>query len=118
MGLDEYPLLTQKKADYLLFKQAIGVINNKEHLNSAFAPACAGAGQGEGILKLVSIRSSLNLGLTNILKDSFPSIIPEPRPLVLNNENVDKIWLIGFIEGEGCFFIDIFKRQRRLKHIK
>ena len=93
MGLDEYPLLTQKKADYLLFKQAIGVINNKEHLNS------------EGILKLVSIRSSLNLGLTNILKDSFPSIIPEPRPLVLNNENVDKNWLIGFIEGEGCFLL-------------
>ena len=75
---DEYPLFTQKKADFLLFKQAIALINNKEHLTK------------EGILKLVSIKSGLNLGLTEILNNSFPSIVSEPRPLVLNSDNLDK----------------------------
>ncbi|KAK2121990.1 LAGLIDADG endonuclease [Fusarium oxysporum II5] len=30
---DSYPLITQKRADYLLFKQAIAIIKNKEHLS-------------------------------------------------------------------------------------
>ena len=29
---DKYPLITQKLADYLLFKQAYEIIKNKEHL--------------------------------------------------------------------------------------
>ena len=29
---DEYPLLTKKRADYLLFKQVIAIMKNKEHL--------------------------------------------------------------------------------------
>ena len=29
---DLYPLLTQKRADFELFKMAIEIINNKEHL--------------------------------------------------------------------------------------
>jgi len=31
--LDNYPLITQKRVDYLLFKQAIELIKNKEHLS-------------------------------------------------------------------------------------
>jgi len=45
---DNYPLITQKKADYLLFKQAIDIIKNKEHLSL------------EGLLKIVEIKASLN----------------------------------------------------------
>jgi len=45
---DSYPLITNKKADYLLFKQAITMIKNKEHLSI------------EGILKLVGIKATLN----------------------------------------------------------
>jgi hypothetical protein len=45
---DSYPLITQKRADYLLFKQAIAIIKNKEHLSI------------EGILKLVGIKATLN----------------------------------------------------------
>ena len=29
---EKYPLITQKQADYLLFKQAFELINRKEHL--------------------------------------------------------------------------------------
>jgi sRNA-binding regulator protein Hfq len=45
---DSYPLITQKSADYLLFKQAIAIIKNKEHLSI------------EGLLKLVGIKATLN----------------------------------------------------------
>jgi len=46
--LDQYPLLTKKLADYLLFKQSVDLIEKKEHLTMA------------GILKLVAIKASLN----------------------------------------------------------
>lgn len=49
---DKYPLLTQKKADFLLFKKAINIINGKEHLTK------------EGLEKFVALKGSLNLGLT------------------------------------------------------
>lgn len=55
----EYPLLT-KKLDYLLFKQSVHLIENKLHLTM------------EGLLKLVGIKGSLNLGLSDIFQESFP----------------------------------------------
>lgn len=45
---DNYPLITQKLADYLLFKQAIQVIKHKEHLTVS------------GLQTIVNIRASLN----------------------------------------------------------
>jgi hypothetical protein len=45
---DKYPLITQKFADYLLFKQAFELIKNKEHLTI------------EGLNKLVAIKASIN----------------------------------------------------------
>ena len=59
---DQFPLLTQKKNDYKLFKQAITIIKNKEHLTK------------EGLVKIVQIRASLNKGLSASLKSAFPSI--------------------------------------------
>ena len=50
---DKYPLLTKKKADFILFKQIINLINLKEHLTL------------EGLQKILSIKGSLNLGLSN-----------------------------------------------------
>jgi len=46
--LDQYPLLTKKLADYILFKQSVDIIEKKEHLTMT------------GILKLVSIKASIN----------------------------------------------------------
>jgi hypothetical protein len=45
---NNYPLITKKHADYLLFNMAINLIKEKAHLNS------------EGLRKLVAIRASLN----------------------------------------------------------
>lgn len=92
---DSYPLITQKKADYLLFKQAITMIKNKEHLSI------------EGILKLVGIKATLNWGLSDKFKESFPTAFAVVRPSVTYNTLNVKIknlnWIRGFIEAEGSF---------------
>ena len=68
---DQFPLLTQKQADYELFKQAFNIILNKEHLTM------------EGLTKIVAIKAYLNQGLSGDLKSSFPAITPIARPLVI-----------------------------------
>lgn len=68
---DEYPLITQKRADFLLLKMAVGLINEGAHLTT------------EGLIKIVSIKASMNSGLSGTLKESFPDIVPVPRPEVL-----------------------------------
>jgi hypothetical protein len=36
----------------------------------------------EGILKIISIKASSNLGLPAVLSKAFPNIIPKDRPVV------------------------------------
>ena len=101
-----YPLITQKYADFLLFKKAFGIINDKKHLTI------------EGLHELISIRASLNKGLTERLKLAFPNIKPVVRPEVAipnfsfkpNNSNINN-WMAGFVSGEGCFFIHTSKSK-------
>lgn len=71
---NEYPLNTQKLADYLLFKEVVMIIRRKEHLTV------------EGIEKIVNIKATINWGLTDVLRDSFPNVKPVQRPLVDNQE--------------------------------
>jgi hypothetical protein len=53
----------------------------------------------------------MNLGLSDELKIAFHDVNPEPRPII-NQEGIkDPNWLAGFINGEGCFFIDIYKSK-------
>jgi hypothetical protein len=65
-----YPLITQKKADYLLFKQGIELLNLKAKSSI------------EGIREILSLKASMNTGLSETLKIQFPTILPERRPLV------------------------------------
>ena len=74
---DNYPLITQKLADYLLFKQSIYLIQEKLHLTE------------EGLLKLVGIKSVLNWGLSEKFKETFPNMIPVVRPKVNISEIKD-----------------------------
>ena len=65
---DNYPLITQKYADYCLFKMAVNLILNKDHLTT------------DGLDKVVAIRKSLNLGLSSELKIAFPKLtVQVPR---------------------------------------
>lgn len=67
---EKYPLITQKRADYILFKQAVELIIRGEHLTP------------EGLDKVVAIKASMNRGLSIDLKAAFPGVIPVSRPLV------------------------------------
>jgi len=92
---DNYPLITQKLADYLLFKQSIDLIQEKLHLTE------------KGLLTLVGIKSVLNWGLSEKFKETFPNLIPVVRPKVDISEIKDVYWLVGFVEGEGSFMVII-----------
>lgn len=92
-----YGLVTQKRIDFLLFCSAYELIKNKQHLTDA------------GFKKILSIRASLNLGLTDKLKLAFPDVLPATRPkhgeCGIQNPN----WFAGFTSGDGCFNIIVAK---------
>ena len=94
---DRYPLITQKFADYLLFKQAFNLMQLKEHLTK------------NGLQKIVAIKASLNLGLSYELKSTFPNITPVKKSLVTNQKISDPNWLAGFTSAKGCFSINLLK---------
>ena len=99
---DKYPLITKKRADYVLLKQAIFIVKNKEHLTIS------------GIKKLIAIKASMNHGLSKKLKSSFPGVVPVVRPLVIDQKLQDPNWLAGFTTGEGSFIINIFKGTTKI----
>jgi hypothetical protein len=68
--LERYPLMTQKFGDYEIFKRVYNLVLNKEHLTL------------EGLHKILALKASFNLGLSEKLKLAFPEVIPAPRPLV------------------------------------
>ena len=74
---DKYPLISQKWADYQLFKSAVFLLKNKVHLTR------------EGFNMILSIRASINLGLSEELKLTFPNVTPMARPLLLDRSVKD-----------------------------
>lgn len=94
---DKYPLITKKHADFILFKEGLELIKNKEHLTI------------EGFNKIISIRASMNKGLPEILKSAFPNIIGKPAPSVTLPEELNPNWVAGFTDAEGCFFVKVKK---------
>jgi hypothetical protein len=71
--LNEYPLLTQKAADFKLFEKAMKLYINKNHLTI------------EGLNQIINIKASMNLGLSNFLKSEFKKFIPVERPIIQTN---------------------------------
>jgi hypothetical protein len=98
---EKYPLLTQKQADFELFKQIVILMHNKQHLNT------------KGLNKIISFKASLNKGLSTLLKIHFPNITPVVRPVIkiLSLTIVNPNWITGFVEAEGSFFITTIKSK-------
>ena len=94
---EKFPLNTKKLSDYKLLEQAFKLIQRQKHLTV------------EGLKKILSIKASMNWGLSDELKETFPDIIPAERPIVTNIEILDSYWLAGFTSAEGCYYINIFK---------
>ena len=99
---DKYPLNTQKRADYILFKEIILLMINKEHLTI------------EGIQKIVNFRASINLGGTENLKEAFPNTVPVERPVIEDIAIGNPYWFAGFASGEACFQVYIYKSKTNL----
>lgn len=57
---DKYPLITQKRLDYQLLKEAVYLINNKEHLTR------------EGVEKIINLKAKMNL--PSLSRDSNNSL--------------------------------------------
>lgn len=101
---NNYPLKTQKYADFLLLKKAFDIVHSKEHLTK------------DGLTKLVSLRACLNKGLPERLEAAFPNVTPVSRPPVPkttfeSNKLELNYWMAGFVTGEGCFFVKTSKSK-------
>jgi hypothetical protein len=66
-----YPLKTQKGADFLLFVKALELIQLKMHLERT------------GLEQLVAIKASMNFGLSEHLKNAFPNIRAAKRANII-----------------------------------
>ncbi len=92
----KYFLLTQKRADFEIFAKVVDIIKTKP----------------KGLQKIVNLKASLNLGLSDKLKESFPNVIPILKSKINFDVIPDPNWLSGFTEGEACFFISIYKSPK------
>jgi hypothetical protein len=64
---NKYSLISQKRADFILFSSVVDLVKNKEHLNV------------EGLNKILAHKASMNKGLPKSLGDNFTNIIPVER---------------------------------------
>ena len=94
---DKYPLITQKKADYLLFKQGVDLLKSKVQKNI------------EGIHQIISLKSSMNNGLSDTLRMQFLTVPTAPRPVIRFEGIPHPNWLAGFVDGDGCFYVNTRK---------
>jgi hypothetical protein len=67
---DKYPLITQKQADYLLFRSAFYLVSSGAHLTEV------------GFINLLALKASSNKGFSDELKEVYPNIVPADRPLI------------------------------------
>nr|YP_010715993.1 NADH dehydrogenase subunit 4L [Paraisaria gracilioides]WDE74391.1 NADH dehydrogenase subunit 4L [Paraisaria gracilioides] len=98
---EKYPLLTKKYYDYVLFRNIIKLMLEKEHNTLV------------GIQKIVNIKASINWGLSNELKEAFP----ETKPVEIKVKNITVIpkeWMAGFSTGECNFFITIQNSKTKI----
>lgn len=91
----KYPLISAKVGDFIQFKKAFDIIKSQEHLTQ------------EGLLKLIGIKASLNLGLTSSLKEAFPNWekVQFNKPEFIFSGIPDPNWIAGFSSGDGSFNI-------------
>lgn len=102
--LENYPLLTQKGGDFLLFKKVVELINNKAHLNI------------EGLHQIINIKASINFGLSEQLKSEFKNFSPVERPIITIENIPEPHWISGFTSGEGNFYVKIAKNSGKAGH--
>jgi len=97
-----FPLLTQKAADFILFQRVVILMSNKVHLTI------------EGLHQIINIKASINLGLSDNLKSEFREVSSVERILIITNKIPNPNWVSGFVTGEGNFDVRFSKSKNRL----
>lgn len=59
----------------------------------------------EGLIKIVNIKASTNLGLPEKFIAEFPNFIPVERPIISSNIIYNSNWISGFVSGDGSFSV-------------
>ncbi len=96
---DQYPQLTKKQADYLLWKEIVLLENSKEYITS------------EGFTKCLSLKANFNKGLNNTFQIQFPDRIPITRPIIRSSDIINPFWISGQTAGSGYLNINITKQK-------
>ena len=99
INLEKYPLLSQKAADFILFIKVIKLINSKSHLTI------------EGLNKIINVKASMNLGLSDFLKSEFILFNPVERPVIKTENIPNSYWVSGFTSAEGNFDVRIAQQK-------
>ncbi len=92
---DKYPLQSAKSIDYKIWKDCAFLIKDKEHLTE------------KGLLKIISLKSNHNKGLSENLKVLFPkvSVLDMSKYKINNVSSLNPYWVSGFIDGDGSFTV-------------
>ena len=92
---NKYPLLTEKSADFILFKSALDIMYNNNKLTY------------NDIIELLSFKASMgkNIGLSSIIYKLFPEVNKVSRFVVYSNNITSPLWLAGFVSGDGMFYV-------------
>nr|UYG48999.1 NADH dehydrogenase subunit 4L [Rhizoctonia sp.] len=82
----EYPLQSAKCVDFFIWAQIVKLLNDKKHLTLA------------GLQQIVSLKATLNFGLSENLKKEFPNLSVLERPNYSpDNTILNPNWISGFV---------------------
>lgn len=84
---DKYPLISKKQSDFLLFKNIVKLMEKGKHLEK------------DSLKEIISLKASLNKGLSNKLNIYFPDIVKVDRPKIYLPVNINYHWFSGFFSG-------------------
>nr|UEV87047.1 hypothetical protein [Grifola frondosa] len=99
---DKYPLIGAKYSDFLLFKQCFYLIKQKLHLTQA------------GLKQILALKCNLNKGLTDVLNEAFPNIVPIERPKYIFSGIPNPFWISGFVSGDSSFCVTVEKSTNKI----
>lgn len=88
-----YPLLSKKGLDFILWSKVIKIILNKDHLSKS------------GFLQILSYYGSINRGISKKVSKYYTDILPYPKPNLNLPDNLNPHWVSGFVAGDGGFSI-------------
>jgi hypothetical protein len=92
---NKFPLVSAKRSDFLLFSECFELIKKGEHLTE------------KGLSKIIALKTFLNLGLSDKLKEAFPNTIPIDRPEYVFKGIPNPFWVSGFVSGDGSFYLTV-----------